>query len=215
MRVGFCVSGHGQLFRAAVTNQRLLGIDPRLLILDQSASKGLEAFASAHEIPFIRLSRTVRKEFERSLTHACLNAELTLIALTFDRLIPASLIDSFTGTIINVHMSLLPAFTGFEAISRAIGANVRFAGATIHLVDESIDEGPILAQVVLPTYPDDTPEILGARIFPYIRLQFLQVLAWFAQGRVERSHDNRYQIRDAHYGAFPCSPTIEIAMDIT
>ena len=64
----------------------------------------------------------------------------------------------------NIHPSLLPSFPGLEAQRQALEYGVKFSGCTVHLVDETLDAGPILAQSVVPVQDGDTEEILAARI---------------------------------------------------
>jgi phosphoribosylglycinamide formyltransferase-1 len=66
--------------------------------------------------------------------------------------------------VLNVHPSLLPAFPGMRAVEEALAAGVRETGVTVHLVDEGVDTGPVLAQEAVPVGPEDTPETLRARL---------------------------------------------------
>jgi phosphoribosylglycinamide formyltransferase-1 len=70
----------------------------------------------------------------------------------------------YAGRLINIHPSLLPAFTGLKTHQRAIDAGCQFAGATVHQVTRDLDHGQILAQVVVPVLKGDTPETLAARV---------------------------------------------------
>jgi len=70
----------------------------------------------------------------------------------------------FPGSVVNVHPALLPAFPGVHAIEDALAAGVPETGATVHLVDEGVDTGPVLRQEPVPVLPHDTPETLHARI---------------------------------------------------
>jgi phosphoribosylglycinamide formyltransferase-1 len=65
---------------------------------------------------------------------------------------------------LNIHPSLLPSFPGLEAQRQALEYGVRYAGCTVHFVDENLDAGPIVLQAVVPVLDDDTPETLSARI---------------------------------------------------
>jgi phosphoribosylglycinamide formyltransferase 1 len=67
-------------------------------------------------------------------------------------------------TTLNVHPSLLPAFPGAQAVAEALAWGVKVSGVTVHLVDELVDHGPVVAQEAVPVEPDDTPETLHARI---------------------------------------------------
>jgi phosphoribosylglycinamide formyltransferase-1 len=89
--------------------------------------------------------------------------ELVVLAGYMQLLTPAFLA-RFPGRVVNVHPSLLPSFPGLKAVERALAAGVRETGATVHVVDEGIDTGPVLAQEAVRIAPGDTPESLHARI---------------------------------------------------
>jgi phosphoribosylglycinamide formyltransferase-1 len=211
LRVGFCVSGKGRLVRSALLHREELGIDPALVVLDAKADGAVERFCAEHGVPTVRLTHPVRSEFDAELTRTCGDAGLDLLSLTFDRLVPAELIRRYPDRILNVHLSLLPAFVGFRAIENALSVGCRFVGASIHEVTEAVDGGPLIAQCVLGTRPGDTPVTVGARLFPLLRLMYLQVIAWYAAGRVHKDETGRTWVRDAVYGELPISPAIESA----
>lgn len=82
----------------------------------------------------------------------------------FMRVLTPDFVRHYAGRLVNIHPSLLPAFAGLHTHARALAAGCRFAGATVHLVTEVLDDGPILAQAVVPVLPGDTPEQLAARV---------------------------------------------------
>jgi phosphoribosylglycinamide formyltransferase-1 len=88
---------------------------------------------------------------------------LVVLAGYMHVLTPAFL-EHFPDAIVNVHPSLLPAFPGAHAVAEQLAAGVHESGATVHLVDEGVDSGPILAQERVPVLPDDTVESLHERI---------------------------------------------------
>jgi phosphoribosylglycinamide formyltransferase-1 len=89
--------------------------------------------------------------------------ELVVLAGYMHLLTPPFL-DRFPDAIVNVHPSLLPSFPGAHAVEAQIAAGVTESGATVHLVDEGLDSGPILAQERVPVFPADTPATLHERI---------------------------------------------------
>lgn len=89
--------------------------------------------------------------------------DLVVLAGYMHLLTPAFL-DRFPDAIVNVHPSLLPNFPGAHAVEEQIAAGVTESGATVHLVDEGIDSGPILAQERVPVLAGDTPATLHERI---------------------------------------------------
>ncbi|MEX8192020.1 phosphoribosylglycinamide formyltransferase [Comamonas guangdongensis] len=82
----------------------------------------------------------------------------------FMRILTPGFVSHYEGRLINIHPSLLPAFTGLHTHQRAIDAGCRFAGATVHRVTAELDVGPILEQAVVPVLPGDTAELLAARV---------------------------------------------------
>jgi len=82
----------------------------------------------------------------------------------FMRILTPAFVDHYAGRLLNIHPSLLPAFTGLHTHRRAIEAGCKFAGATVHQVTAELDHGPILAQAVVPVLPDDDEHTLAARV---------------------------------------------------
>ncbi len=82
----------------------------------------------------------------------------------FMRILTPDFVQAHAGRLINIHPSLLPAFTGLHTHQRAIAAGCKFAGATVHRVTEVLDEGAILEQSVVPVLPEDDAKTLAARV---------------------------------------------------
>lgn len=82
----------------------------------------------------------------------------------FMRILTPAFVDHYAGRLLNIHPSLLPAFTGLHTHRRAIEAGCKFAGATVHQVTAELDHGPILAQAVVPILPNDDEHTLAARV---------------------------------------------------
>ena len=80
------------------------------------------------------------------------------------RVLGPAILAAFGGRILNVHPSLLPAFPGAHPVRDALAAGVRVTGVTVHLVDDRLDGGPIVAQQALPMAPDDDEATLLARL---------------------------------------------------
>ena len=79
----------------------------------------------------------------------------------FMRILGPNTLAAFRGRIVNVHPSLLPAFPGLHAIEDALAARVAVTGVTVHLVDETLDGGPIVAQEAVPVLPSDDRDVAG------------------------------------------------------
>jgi phosphoribosylglycinamide formyltransferase-1 len=80
------------------------------------------------------------------------------------RLLSPYFVQAFPQAILNIHPSLLPSFPGLESQRQALEYGVKFAGCTVHFVDENLDAGPIVLQAVAPVLDTDTPETLSEKI---------------------------------------------------
>ena len=92
--------------------------------------------------------------------------------------------DAFSGRILNVHPSLLPAFPGLHPQRQALDHGVKLAGATVHFVDEGVDSGPIILQSSVAVDADDTEESLSARILAVEHRLYPEAVRLFAEGRL-------------------------------
>ena len=102
----------------------------------------------------------------------------------FMRVLGAPLLQRFPGRIVNVHPALLPLFPGTDGPAQAIAAGVRVSGCSVHVVDEGVDTGPILAQAVVPVLPDDDADRLHERIKRVEHTLLPAVLNAVAHGQV-------------------------------
>ena len=94
----------------------------------------------------------------------------------FMRILTPGFVAHYAGRLVNIHPSLLPAFTGLDTHRRAIEAGCREAGATVHQVTDELDHGQILAQVVVPVLPGDSPQELAARVLEQEHLLYPQAV---------------------------------------
>ncbi len=113
----------------------------------------------------------------------------TVLLAGFMRRLHAPFLSAFRDRVLNLHPSLLPAFPGLDAIAQAFAHGVRVTGCTVHVVDDSLDGGPIVAQTAVPVHDDDTVDQLAARIhatehqlYPAAVRQFLDT-PWRREGR--------------------------------
>ncbi len=109
-----------------------------------------------------------------------------VILAGYMRLLSAGFVARFRHRITNIHPSLLPSFPGVDAQRQAVEYGVKVSGCTVHLVDESLDGGPILVQRALPVLDGDTPEELAARILGQEHGAYVEALRKLCGGyRVE------------------------------
>jgi phosphoribosylglycinamide formyltransferase 1 len=114
--------------------------------------------------------------------------------------------------VVNVHPGLLPSFPGLHAQRQCVEYGARFAGCTVHFVDEGTDTGPVIIQAVVPVVPGDTEEALAKRILEQEHRLYPQAIEWFAQGRL--SVDGRRVTVDGARDPSPSpitNPPVEIA----
>jgi phosphoribosylglycinamide formyltransferase-1 len=99
----------------------------------------------------------------------------------FMRILTPGFVARYQGRLLNIHPSLLPAFTGLHTHQRALDAGCKFAGVTVHQVTADLDHGPILAQAVVPVLPGDTADDLAARVLTQEHLIYPQAIAALLQ----------------------------------
>ena len=92
------------------------------------------------------------------------HAPALVVLAGFMRILTPGVVARYAGRLVNIHPSLLPAFTGLNTHQRAIDAGCRVAGVTVHQVTAELDVGPILDQAVVPVLPGDTADTLAARV---------------------------------------------------
>lgn len=132
-----------------------------------------------------------RDAFDRALTAAIARYDQaqrpSLVVLAgFMRILTADFVAVHAGRLLNIHPSLLPAFTGLHTHQRAIAAGCRFAGATVHQVSEELDAGAILEQSVVPVLANDTAETLAQRVLVTEHQIYPRAIAhWLAQRQAQ------------------------------
>ena len=118
-----------------------------------------------------------REAFETELTKVIDQDAPELVVLAgFMRILTPQFVNHYEGRLINIHPSLLPAFTGLHTHARALEMGCRFAGVTVHRVTPELDHGPILAQAVVPVLKGDTESDLASRVLTQEHLIYPKVI---------------------------------------
>lgn len=104
------------------------------------------------------------------------HAPALVVLAGFMRILTPGFVARYTGRLINIHPSLLPAFTGLHTHQRAIDAGCKFAGCTVHRVTAELDHGEYLDQAVVPVLPGDTAQTLAARVLTQEHLIYPRVV---------------------------------------
>lgn len=126
-----------------------------------------------------------RPTFERALIAQLAAVPCDLIVLAgFKRILTADFVARYSGRLINIHPSLLPAFAGLDTHARAIAAGVTEHGASVHFVTATVDGGPRIAQIRVPVRSDDTADTLGTRVLAAEHWLYPTVIGWYALGRL-------------------------------
>jgi phosphoribosylglycinamide formyltransferase-1 len=126
-----------------------------------------------------------REDFEGEILAALKEHRVEWVALAgFMRLLSGRFLSHFPGRVLNIHPALLPAFPGLHAQAQALEAGVRVTGATVHLVDEGTDTGPIICQGVVPVHPLDDLDSLKERILKLEHQLYPMALRWAVEGRL-------------------------------
>src|SRR3989441_7532319 len=168
-RIGVLLSGRGSNFEAlaeSVAAGRIPNAEISIVISNREGAPGIErANARGIRTGVIPSKGLERETYDRQVAAVLEEHQIDLICLAgYMRLLSPYFVAKFPNRILNIHPSLLPSFPGLESQRQALEYGVKFAGCTVHFVDENLDAGPIILQSVVPVRDDDTEESLNARI---------------------------------------------------
>ncbi|MDX8392228.1 MAG: phosphoribosylglycinamide formyltransferase [Mariprofundaceae bacterium] len=143
-------------------------VDVQLIISDKADAPALDIARAAAVPKVLHINPKAyadRASFDAACAEAIDSAGCQWIVLAgYMRILSTPFVRRFPKRIINIHPAILPAFPGAHAVEDALTHGVKVTGCTVHLVDEVLDGGPILAQAVVPILGHDTRETLHARI---------------------------------------------------
>jgi len=151
--------------------------------LTRGREAGIASFFVPHE------GKGNRQAYEQRLVQLLKEHKTDFVCLAgFMRLLSSCFLSAFPNRVLNVHPSLLPSFPGIRAPEQALRAGVKLTGCTVHLVDEGMDTGPILAQAAVPVLEGDDLASLTSRIQSVEHRLYPQVARLFAEERVRRNN---------------------------
>jgi phosphoribosylglycinamide formyltransferase-1 len=196
LNIAVLASGRGSNFQAVlesieagrIPNARIV------LVISNNSEAGALTIAREHRIPAIHLSRA---QFESDAAfNEKLSATLTMHGANFILLagymkkLDSSIIHAFRNRILNIHPALLPDFGGHGMYGKfvheaVIASRTPRSGATVHIVDEEYDRGPIVLQKSIDVAPDDTPESLAAKVLAIEHEIYPEAVRLFAEGRIQ------------------------------
>ncbi|MDH5540605.1 MAG: phosphoribosylglycinamide formyltransferase [Rhizobacter sp.] len=184
------ISGRGSNMQAIVgcREREAWPAQVAAVISNRPDAAGL-AFASEHGIATRVVDHKTarsREAFDVALAERVESFAPDVIVLAgFMRILSPSFVERFAGRIVNVHPSLLPAFTGLNTHQRAIDAGCKLAGATVHFVTAELDHGPIIIQAAVPVHPGDSARMLAERVLEQEHLIYPRALAWLVKGQLK------------------------------
>jgi phosphoribosylglycinamide formyltransferase-1 len=168
-RIGVLLSGRGSNFEAlaeSVAAGRIPNAEIAIVVSNKADALGVKR-AEARGIPsrVIPSKGLQREDYDRQVVAELQEQQVDLICLAgYMRLLSPYFVAAFPQKILNIHPSLLPAFPGLEGQKQALEHGVKFAGCTVHFVDENLDAGPIILQAVVPVLDSDDEHALSERI---------------------------------------------------
>jgi len=124
-----------------------------------------------------------REAFDAELARVIDTFQPDVVVLAgFMRILTSGFVQHYVGRMLNIHPSLLPAFTGLHTHQRAIDAGCKLAGSTVHFVTPELDHGPIVIQAAVPVRADDTEASLSARVLKQEHQIFPRAVRWLVEG---------------------------------
>jgi phosphoribosylglycinamide formyltransferase-1 len=189
-RIGVLLSGRGSNFEAladSVAAGRIPGAEIAVVVSNREGAPGIakarERAIAARVIPSKGLEREV---YDRQVVAVLHDHKVDLVCLAgYMRLLSPFFVAAFPNRILNIHPSLLPSFPGLESQRQALEYGVKFAGCTVHFVDENLDAGPIVLQATVPVRDDDTEETLSARILAEEHRIYTEAVRIVLEGKYE------------------------------
>ncbi|HXV49506.1 MAG TPA: phosphoribosylglycinamide formyltransferase [Candidatus Binatia bacterium] len=187
--IAVLISGSGTNLQSIIDAVEGKRLDAKIeIVLSNIADAfGLER-AKKHGVSTVVLdhkSYSSREAYDRAVVELLQKRGVELVVLAgFMRLLSPVFIKAYSNRIMNIHPALLPSFPGLQVQKKAVEHGVRFAGCTVHFVNEECDEGPIIIQAVVPVFADDTEETLAARILKQEHRIYPQAIQLYAENRL-------------------------------
>jgi phosphoribosylglycinamide formyltransferase-1 len=168
-RIGVLLSGRGSNFEAladSVAAGRIRNAEIAIVVSNREGAPGIDKAKERGIATQVIPSKGLEREaYDRQVVAVLNGHAVDLICLAgYMRLLSPYFVSSFPNRILNIHPSLLPSFPGLESQRQALEYGVKFAGCTVHFVDENLDAGPIVLQAAIPVRDEDTEASLSERI---------------------------------------------------
>ena len=180
-------------------------VGPRIvLVISDREGAGALKRAADHGVTGVFLDpadHAGREAYDSALLEILRHERITIVCLAgFMRILTAPLVRAYWGRMLNVHPSLLPAFPGAHAPRDALAWGAKVTGATVHVVDEQVDHGPVVLQEPVPVLPDDDERSLHARIQEMEHRIYPKAVRLLVEGRL-RVEGRRVTIEESRESA--------------
>lgn len=190
LRLGILLSGRGSNFLAiaqSIREKRLVGAEIAVVISNVADAAGLASARALGLATVLHVSKgRQRAEHDADMLATLRAHSVQLVCLAgYMRLLSPEFIAAFPNRILNIHPSLLPAFPGLEAQQQAYDYGVKYAGCTVHFVDEHLDHGVIVLQRVIPVLDTDDGHTLAERILVEEHIAYSEAIGRVASGEWE------------------------------
>ena len=191
-KLAVLVSGRGSNLQAIIDSieKNSLAAEISLIMSNVSDAYALQR-GKKHGLESIFLdpkSFSSRDDYEKQMIELLQTKSIDLVCLAgFMRILGKKFIDAFSGKIINIHPSLLPAFPGLNVQEKALQHGVRFSGCTVHFVNEEVDGGAIISQAVVPILDADDTQSLSDRILEQEHIIYPEAIRLVIEDRLEFS----------------------------
>ena len=157
---------------------------PGAFALERAAQANIDTFVVDHK------KYDSREEFDGALMAEIRRHNPDLVVLAgFMRILTTDFVRALRGSLLNIHPSLLPRYTGLNTHQRALEAGDEVHGVSVHFVTEELDGGPVIAQAEVTVDPDDTAESLAQKVQLKEHLLYPIVVRWFCEGRIQLGCD--------------------------
>lgn len=195
LNIAVFASGRGSNFHSilkAIQTGRITNAEI-VLVLSNNSDAGALEIARANNIPAVHLSQkqfASEEEFTDALLGILDKHRVNFIVLAgYMKKLAVEIIKRFRNRIINIHPALLPSFSGkgmygMRVHEAVITSGAKKSGATIHIVDEEYDRGPIVLQRSIDVAEDETPETLAAKVLEVEHQLYPEAIRLFAEGKV-------------------------------
>lgn len=189
LKVGVLISGRGSNLQALIAACATSGFPAQIacVISNKADAKGLD-YAREANIPALVISHkdyADKPSFEAAIDAALNEHQVQLVCLAgFMRILTEWFAERWRDRLINIHPSLLPSFPGLDTHKKVLEYGSKITGCTVHFVRAEMDHGPIILQVAVPVFADDTEEMLASRVLKAEHKAYPTALRLIAENRV-------------------------------